>query len=295
MAQGVLGDQYEAERSDQVVDAVVDLRVDVIGAAAHHDDVQAVLPGVIDILLARGPHIPDVGLILLVSIADSGGGFLLGNVELVLQNLFNALSKVLPPPQTHVGVEEAGGLEAGHIGGQQLGVVGHHRAVIVVVTDALVVVVGHTGIPNGVYSSLHQCLNMAVEQLGGVAHRVRRNSTLALDVQFPGGLGGEHHLEVQRGEQPEPEGEVFVHIQPEGNADPPAGAVALTLPGIGMPQGVIFIAHQIGQLCFFLAQRPGAAVAGDESPPAVKGVDGQRAVIGAKVAGDGFGSMRKRL
>ena len=44
IAQCVLGDQDEAEGCDEVVDAVVDLRVDVVGAAAQDQDGHVVDP-----------------------------------------------------------------------------------------------------------------------------------------------------------------------------------------------------------------------------------------------------------
>ena len=147
------------------------------------------------------PHVVDVGVVGGVGRLGRRRGLPLGDGELLLHELGDALVKVLVPPQAHIGVQELGLLQGGHVGGQQLGVVGHHRAVVVVVADALVVVVGHAGVPDGVHPLLHQGLHMAVEQLGGVAHRVRGDGVLALQVELPGGLGGEDHLEVELGEE----------------------------------------------------------------------------------------------
>ena len=284
VAQGVLGDEDEAEGGDKVVDAVVDLGVDVVGAAADHDDGHTVGPGVGDVFLAGLADVGQVGLIGGVSGLHGRLHFLPGDAELFLHHLYGPLLEVLAPPQAHVGVQEAGLLQHGHIGGQQLGIVGHHGAVVVVVPDALVVVIGHTGIPDGVHTLLHQGLHMAVEELGGVADRVRGDGVLALDVQLAGGLGREDHLEVQLGEEGKPEGEVFVHIQAEGDAHAAPGAVAGTLAVHG-PQLIVLVEHQVGVGHLLLAQGAGAAVARDEAAAAVELVDGEGAVVGAQVAG----------
>ena len=251
-----------------------------------------VVPGVADVLHAGLPHVVDIGVVGRVGRLGRRRGLPPGNAEMLLHELGDALFKVLVPPQAHVGVEEFGLLEQGNVGGQQLRVVGHHRAVVVVVADALVVVVGHAGVPDGVHALLHQGLHMAVEQLCGVAHGVGRDGVLALEVELAGGLGGEHHLEVEAGK--EPEGQVFIHVQPEGDAHAAtdAGAVPRALEGAEL---LVLVGHQIGVLHLCLAQGAGTAVARDEAPPAVKGVDGEGAVVGAQVAGGGLGGVGEGL
>ena len=101
---------------------------------------------------------------------------------------------------------------------------------------------------------------MAVEELGGIAHRIRGNGTLALQVELAGGFGREDHLEVQLGEEGEPEGEIFVHIQSEGDADASPGTVTLAHALKGAELFVLEV-HEIGELHPLLAQRTGAAVA----------------------------------
>ncbi len=240
------------------------------------------------------PHVVDVGVVGVVGRLGGRRLSLGGDAELLLHELGDALFKVLVPPQAHIGVQEPGLLQGGHVGGQQLGVVGHHRAVVVVVADALVVVVGHAGVPDGVHPLLHQGLHVAVEQLGGVAHRVRGDGVLSLQVELPGGLGGEDHLEVEPGEEGEPEGQVLVHVQAEGDADAAPGAVALPLALHG-PELLVLVVHQVGHLHLLLAQGAGAAVARDEAPPAVEGVDGEGAVVGAQVAGGRLGGVGEGL
>ena len=53
--------------------------------------------------------------------------------------------------------------------------------------------------------------------------------------------------------------------------------------------------HQVRDVDLLLAQGTGTAVAGDKAAAAVKLVDGQAAVVGAAVAGDGFGGVLEGL
>ena len=98
--------------------------------------------------------------------------------------------------ETQVGVEVVHLAQGGDVHPQQVGVVGHHGAVVVVVRQVLVKVVGHAGVEDGVHPLLQQGHHVAVEELGRVAHRVRGDGLLPLDVQAPGGLRGEDHLKV---------------------------------------------------------------------------------------------------
>ena len=163
-----------------------------------------------------------------------------------------------------------------------------------VVSDALVVVVGHAGVPDSVHPRLHQGLYVAVEQLGGVAHCVGGDGALPLEIQLAGGLRGEDHLKVQLGEESEPEGEVFVHVQPEGDADAAPGTVPLSL-AVESTELLILVPHQVGQMVGLLPQGAGAAVARDKAPPAVEGVDSEGAVVGAQTAGGGLGGVGELL
>ena len=150
-------------------------------------------------------------------------------MKLVEKPLAGFALEILGAVKAKVGVEEPGLFQVGYVGGQQFGVVSYHRAVVVVVADALVEVIGHTGVEDGVYPLLRQGHYMAVEQLGGVAHRVRGDGALSLEVELPAGLRGEDHLEVEAGEQFEPEGQILIHIQAEGDADPAPGTVPAAL------------------------------------------------------------------
>lgn len=178
-------------------------------------------------------------------------------MKLVEKPLAGFALEIFGAVKAKVGVEEPGLFQVGYVGGQQFGVVSYHRAVVVVVADTLVKVIGHTGVEDGVHALLHQRLHMAVEQLGGVTHGVRGDCALALEIELAAGLGGEDHPEIESCEQLEPEGEVLIHIQAEGNTDSPSGAISLPRPMEGA-EVVVFVAHQVGQMAGLLPQRTGA-------------------------------------
>ena len=256
----VLCDEGEAEGGDQVVDAVVDFRIHVIGAAGYHQNGTVLCPGLGDVCLGGLPQVVLISLVSCVCRLGRGGGLPLGDLKLVEKPLAGLPLEIPGAVQAEVRVQVADLFQSRDVGGQQLRVVGHHRAVVVVVADALVEIIGHTGVEDGVYPLLRQGHYMAVEQLGGVAHRVRGDGALSLEVELPAGLRGEDHLEVEAGEQFEPEGQILIHIQAEGDADPAPGTVpaALAVEGAEL---CVFIPHQVGVPGGLLTQGAGAAVA----------------------------------
>ena len=116
-----------------------------------------------------------------------------------------------------------------------------------IVSDPLIVVVGHTGIPDGIYTHLNQSLHMTVKKFGGIAHRVWRDRVLAFEVEFSRGFGGENHFKVQFCEKLVPKRKIFIHIKPEGdpNAPPKTGSAAFALHG---PEFLVFVTGQVRQL-----------------------------------------------
>ena len=64
MADRILGDDSRALADDELVDAVVDFRVDMIGAARQHNDALALGARTRDDLGALGAHLGHVALIL---------------------------------------------------------------------------------------------------------------------------------------------------------------------------------------------------------------------------------------
>ena len=66
----------------------------------------------------------------------------------------------------HIVIDKLLALQLGAVACQNFRVIGHHRAVIVVVAQTLVNVVSQTGVEDGIQVHLAQGLDVAVAQLG---------------------------------------------------------------------------------------------------------------------------------
>lgn len=126
---------------------------------------------------------------------------------------------------------------------------------------------------------------MAVDQFGRVAGRVRRDRVHGLFKQGLRRRVREDDGVAEFGEEREPEGIVFVHIEDPRDAD---GAARRIFYGLVAEEQVIFDLVHVGQGLLAGCCRAGgtafAAVAGDEGTAVVEGVDRQQAVVGAQAA-----------
>ena len=77
----VLADHHKAEGGRQLVDAVVDLRVDVVGPPRQHKDGQALPPRLIDVPLAGAVQVLLIAVIGLVGRADGVERLTAGDTE----------------------------------------------------------------------------------------------------------------------------------------------------------------------------------------------------------------------
>ena len=135
------------------------------------------------------------------------------------RRLWHLADKVLGAVDAHIVVDELRALQLGAVACQHLGVIGHHRAVIVVVAQSFVQVVGHAGVEDGIHAHLAQGLDVAVAQLGREAGGVAGDGGLTAQVQLAAGHGAGVHVKAQSGEKRVPEGQQLVHIQAERDAD----------------------------------------------------------------------------
>ena len=191
--------------------------------------------------------------------------------------------EIVLPVNAHVVVDEIQPLQGRRVGGDYLRVVGHYRAVVMVVAHFFVEIVGHAGVENRAHALVDERKHVAVHQLGGEAHRVAGNGALALQVQLAAGKGRGDHLEPQPGEQRVPEGEKLVHIQPHGNADfAPGPFLRLVREQLAQLVGVHV---QLFAAAGTAGDRLFAPVAADEAPVAAEYVDGEAAVVVAQAAG----------
>ena len=148
--------------------------------------------------------------------------------ELPLHHGGDLLFKVVGPVDTHVVVNELGVFQAVAVACQHLRVIGHHRAVVVILAQTLVDVVGHAGVENGIHSQLGQKFNVAVGQLRREAGGVAGDAPLPFQIQLPAGHGAVDHLEAQLREEGVPEGVQLPEVQAQGQTDP----APLVLPGL---------------------------------------------------------------
>ena len=141
--------------------------------------------------------------------------------ELPLHHGGDLLFKVVGPVDTHVVVNELGVFQAVAVACQHLRVIGHHRAVIVILAQALVNIIGHAGVENGVHAQLGQKFNVAVGQLRRKAGGVAGDAPLPLQIQLSTGHGAVDHLKAKFREKCVPEGIQFPEVQTQGQTDPP--------------------------------------------------------------------------
>ena len=220
--QTVLGEDGEIVGGNHFRNAVVDLRVDVVGSAREND-----APGVIVRHPLQGflPLRPDVGLGVLLfrpRIMDSGADFLTVNAPLFLAQGSQPVGGDFLAGKGQEGADVADFAVGNgfHVVFQILRVGDHDGAVVVILcAGGLLMLVEHAGVENGFDSLIDEPLDVTVGELGGVALGFRGDGLHAKLIDFPAGLGGEDYPEAQFPEECRPEGVVFVHIQHSGNAD----------------------------------------------------------------------------
>ena len=218
----------------------------------------------------------------------------------ILRRLFG---KISGPVEPEIGIQVPGRPQPFHVGREQLGIIGDHRAVVVVVTFFLVEVIRKAGVEDRVHPFIQQAFHVPVGQLGRIADGIGWDGMLPGLVQSPAGFRRQHHLEPQAGEEGVPEGQVLIHI--EHHRDPDASGVCRRAPA-GQGKTVVH-ARQSAQPFVFHRTRLGmsfwrplprgrlAAVAGNKAPPATETVDSQQAVVAAQAALGSLGSMFEAL
>ena len=172
--------------------------------------------------------------------------------------------------RAHKIIDKRLALQLGAVCGQHLGVIGHHRAVIVVVAQALVKVIAHAGVKNSVYVwHFGQFFHMAVRQLCRVAHGVGGDGSLPGQIGGTGGKCAAAHPEAQLCEQRMPEGKQLVKAEAHGHAHNAARACALAV----LRQQRKLVGIQVQRvIAGAVRDGPVAAVAGNKTAPAREGV-----------------------
>ena len=129
---GVLGEDGHSQAHDDLGDAVVDLGVEVVGAARQHDAAHAVLPHPLDGFDALCADLGLDGGVFLPRLVQGGLHLLDGDVIAVLLECLGQVSgQVVAVAEVHEGADELGaGLrQALHVVADDLGVGRHDGAV----------------------------------------------------------------------------------------------------------------------------------------------------------------------
>ena len=304
----VFGEHGQAEAREQLGDRVVDFGVVVVGTAGEHDAMGARLfhPGEgflalhVDVVLEAQVLFPGRvdGLVDLAAAGRLGVAahkFAVRLHELDIEALLQLVLLVVG----QVGVEEfdVGAVELVDVQAQGFRIAHDDRAVVVVaralVFAALPLGAGH---PDEVGVLGEQVHDVAMAHLGGIAHVFRRDR---LDARFEGLLGrrvGQLDAEAELGEEGEPEGVVFVHVERTGHAHGAAGRLVLG-ERLVVEQAVALPLEEVGHLLLVLghgAQALFAAIARDEAAVLAGGlvlaevVDGEQAMVVAGLAAQGL-------
>ena len=302
----VLGQDRHAQGVDDVGHAVVDLRVDVVGAPGQHNAPAPVLAhplqgapalgahvglegGVLGEARGHGParlgqgHVP-VGQDLDEPFGQLGG---VGEVEEGGQQAHAAA--LLPVPAVPA---VADGLD---IGADDLGVGGHNGAVEVVVRPGHeVALVEDAGEPDRLDSLVDEELDVPVGELGGVADVLAGDGVHARLEQLVVGAPRDDDPEAQLGEDREPQRVVLVHAQHPGDADLAARVLPLAQAPVGEGAPVLVVV-EVGHVRLLGAPLLGGAalapVARDVALAVVEGRDGELAVVLAQLAHGGLGGQ----
>ena len=166
-----------------------------------------------------------------------------------------------------------------HVRGDDLRVIRDDRAVIVVVPQPLVQIIGKAGIENRLYAVVDKRLHMPMHQLSGITHRIGRDSLLSARVKLFVGNRRIYDLKAKRREKAVPERKQLVHVKPHRDADFAARA-GLRLIRLQKLQLVIVDIERF--IRRFFRNRAFAAVTADKSPAVREFIDCQAAVVAAK-------------
>ena len=127
---------------------------------------------------------------------------------------------------TDVIADEVDFLHPGHVGSDDLRVIGDDGAVVVIVAELFVDVVTHAGIEDRLRALCDQVIHMSVDQFGREAHGIRGNGGLAGEIQIARGEGRHDNVKAERREEGMPEGQKLIHIQAHRKPDLPARSIS---------------------------------------------------------------------
>ena len=170
MRHAVLSDDCQPQAADQLMDAVVDLRVDVVGSAGKDDDLLSGVPRLPDDLFALCHNVFPVLLQRRKAVFQRRLHLLFGGIA--AEHGGQGLYYVAAAVQVEERVQEIVVVQLFAVRHKQFRIIRHHRTVIVIVRIALVDVIAHAGVEDEVHALFQQALDMTVCQLRRIAHRI---------------------------------------------------------------------------------------------------------------------------
>ena len=319
MGNRILCQHGEVVGGDELRNAVVDLRIAVVGSAGQNDAPVTGFLHPFQGLLALFLHVVMGPLQLLPGRMGSGTDLCLGKVpffELFPDPLQGQLALrpyriadlVRMDKDLHqlvcgdllIGEGQEGLHEENAFGLQRLDIVldvlrvgGHHRTVVVVAgVRRLIPLVGNAGIEDEFLPLLDEPLDMTVGNLCRIALGLRGDGFNAQLVELSCGGRRQHSAEAELPEENRPEGIVFVHVQYPGNADLAAGR-ELRRQRLVVEHPLQLVGEEVRNvlLGLGLAETPFTAVAGNEASAGTELVDGQDTVVAAALAAGHAGAV----
>ena len=219
---GVLGEDSHSQAHDDLGDAVVDLGVEVVGAAREHDAAHAVLTHPLDGFDALRADLGLDGGVFLPRLVQ-GGLHLLGRdvIAVFLEGLGQVSGQVLAVAEVHEGADElrARFEQALHVVADDLGVGRHDGAVVGVLGLGELLLEIDAGVEDRRDALVQQGLDVPVDEFGRVAHVLRGDGLHAGLEEVVVGAARDHDAEAQSSEHREPERVVLVHAEHARDAD----------------------------------------------------------------------------
>ena len=226
--QAVLGEDGKVVRGNHFRNAVVNLRVDVVGSARENDAPGVIIRHPLQRLLPLCTNVGLGALLFFPCLVDGSADFLPVDAPFFLTQSGQPVGGDFLAGEGEEGADVAdfAVCDGFHVVFQILRVGDHDGAVVVILcAGGLLMLVEHAGVKNGLDAFIDEPLDVAVREFGGVALGFRGDGLHAQLVDFPVGFGGENHPKAQFPEKCRPEGVVFVHIQHSGNADDAPGGI----------------------------------------------------------------------
>ena len=216
MGYGILCEDGKAVGGNELRNAMVDLRVHVIGTSCQDNAPLSVILHPLEGLLPFLFHILPGGDQLLPCGMGSHLHLSSRDLEGFCKFLYKGICQDGLVGKCHEGVHEMHMLllQSLYIVLDIFCVGCHHGAVVMVACcRAFVALIGNAGVEDKLHALADQPGHMAVDQLCRIALRFAGNGLNTQLVDLPGGLGREHHMVAQLLKENSPEGEVFIHVE----------------------------------------------------------------------------------